>query len=501
MALVKVNDLEKNQVEMVFTIDKETFDKACFTAYKKNVGRLNVPGFRRGKAPKGMVEKLYGKGIFYEDALELTIPDAFEAAVKEASLRPVGRPDYDLEKIDDDGAEVKAKFFVYPKVDIKDYKGLEVHHDPHKVTDADVDAEIESVRRRNAREIEVTDRPAKEGDVAVIDYEGFVDGKAFDGGKGENHSLKLGSGQFIPGFEDQVAGHNPGDEFDVQVKFPDDYHAEELKGKDATFKCKLHSIKFDELPEADDEFAKDVSDFDTFAEYKADVKAKLEERAEKENEAHIEDHLAEMLAEKLEGDIPAPMIDTETENIVRDYDTRLRMQGLDLNTYLKYTGMTLDAMKNEFRPRAESQVKTRLALEKIAELENVTVEDSEVEEEISNIAKAYNMEVEKVKELVSSESVADDIKVKKALELVRAAAKVSGAKKPAAKKSTAKKTADADEAAPAKKPAAKKPAAKKTEAKADEKADAEKKPAAKNPAAKTGSAKPAAKKTAKSEKE
>jgi len=487
MALVKVTDLEKNQVEIEFTIDKESFEKACVASYKKNIGKLNVPGFRRGKAPKGMVEKIYGKGVFYEDALEITVPDAFDAAVKEAGVKLVGRPEYDVEKIDDEGVVLKAKCYTYPTVEIKDYKGIEVTRDEKKVTDADVDAEMDITRRRNARQIEVTDRAAAIDDIAVIDYEGFVDGVAFAGGKGENHNLKLGSGQFIPGFEDQIVGHMPGDEFDVNVTFPEEYHAEELKGKPAVFKTKLNAIKFDELPELDDEFAKDVSEFDTLAEYKADIKAKLTERAAKAADAAMEEALANIVCEKLEAEIPAPMVEVEAENMLRDYDTRLRMQGLDLNTYFKYTGQTLDTMREQFKPQAEKQVKTRLALEKIAELEDLKVEDSEIEEEIANIAKAYGMEVDKVKEVVAAESVAEDIRVRKAVEFVKANAKIVAAKKPAAKKTTAKKPAAEKTEGEEKKPAAKKTTAKKPAAEKTE--DGEKKPAAKKPAAKKTTAK------------
>ncbi len=502
MALVKVTDLEKNQVEIEFSIDKETFDKACVASYKKNIGKLNVPGFRRGKAPKGMVEKIYGKGVFYEDALEITVPDAFDAAVKEADLKLVGRPEYDVEKIDDEGVVLKAKCYTYPTVEIKDYKGVEVTRDEKAVTDADVEAEVDITRRRNARQIEVTDRAAAIDDIAVIDYEGFVDGVAFAGGKGENHNLKLGSGQFIPGFEDQIVGHMPGDEFDVNVTFPEEYHAEELKGKPAVFKTKLHSIKFDELPEADDEFAKDVSEFDTLAEYKADIKAKLTERAAKAADAAMEEALANIICEKLEGDIPAPMVEVEAENMVRDYDTRLRMQGLDLNTYFKYTGQTLESMREQFKPQAEKQVKTRLALEKIASLEDLKVEDKEIEEELENIAKAYGMEVDKVKELVAAESVADDIRVRKAIEFVKANAKIvaeAPAKKPAAKKTTAKKATAEKAEDEEKKPAAKKTTTKKAAA---EKAEGEeKKPAAKKTTTKktTTTKKAAAEKAEKTE--
>lgn len=489
MALVKVTDLEKNQVEIEFTIDKETFDKACVASYKKNIGKLNVPGFRRGKAPKGMVEKIYGKGVFYEDALEATVPDAFDAAVKEADLKLVGRPEYDVERIDDEGVVLKAKCYTYPTVEIKDYKGVEVVREEKEVTDADVDAEIETTRRRNARQIEITDRAAAIDDIAVIDYDGYVDGKAFAGGKGENYNLKLGSGQFITGFEDQIVGHVPGDEFDVNVTFPKEYHAEELKGRPAVFKTKLHAIKFDELPEVDDEFAKDVSEFDTLDEYKSDIKAKLTERVAKAADAAMEESLANIICEKLEGDIPAPMVEVEAENMLRDYDTRLRMQGLDLNTYFKYTGQTLDSMREQFKPQAEKQVKTRLALEKIASLEDLKVEDKEVDEEFENIAKAYGMEVDKVKELVTAESVADDIRVRKAVEFVKVNAKIvaeAPAKKSPAKKSSSKKATAEKAEGEEKKPAAKKASSKNATVENSE--DGEKKPAAKKTSSKKSAA-------------
>lgn len=281
------------------------------------------------------------------------------------------------------------------------------------------------MRSRNSRTVDITDRPAADGDIAVIDYEGFVDGKPFEGGKGEKHNLTLGSGQFIPGFEAQIVGHNPGDEFDVVVTFPEDYHAKELAGKEATFKTVLHEIKFNELPALDDDFAKDVSEFDTFDEYKADVKAKITDRHVKAADAEVEEKLIDALIDNLEADIPEAMFVNETENQLRDYDNRLRMQGLDLGTYLKYTGLDLDKMREQFRPRAERQVKTRLALEKIAELENLTVTDEDTEAEIKKIADMYGLETDKVKEQVSPDMLAEDIKVGKAVDIVKANAVIT----------------------------------------------------------------------------
>ena len=424
MSLKSRNKPTCNQVELEFTIEKEAFDKAVDAAYRKNVGKMNVPGFRKGKAPKAIIEKMYGKGVFYDDALNALIPDAFEAALDEAGEKPVGQPEFDIVSLEGD-VVIKAAFPVKPEVTVKNYKGYAVERAVAPTTDEEVDAEIAQVRSRNSRTVDITDRPAADGDIAVIDYEGFVDGKPFEGGKGEKHNLTLGSGQFIPGFEAQIVGHNPGDEFDVVVTFPEDYHAKELAGKEATFKTVLHEIKFNELPALDDDFAKDVSEFDTFDEYKADVKAKITDRHVKAADAEVEEKLIDELIDNLEADIPEAMFVNETENQLRDYDNRLRMQGLDLGTYLKYTGLDLDKMREQFRPRAERQVKTRLALEKIAELENLTVTDEDTEAEIKKIADMYGLETDKVKEQVSPDMLAEDIKVGKAVDIVKANAVIT----------------------------------------------------------------------------
>ncbi len=418
------------------------------------------------------------------------LPAAYENAIGSFEKTIVSRPAFDVESIDENGVTLTATFYTKPDVNIKDYAGIPVTREVEAVNDSEVDAEIERVRNRNARMIEITDRPAENGDIANIDYEGFVGGVPFKGGADKGHDLKLGSGQFIPGFEEQVIGHSVGDEFDVNVTFPKEYHAEELAGKEAVFKCRLNGVKFNELPELDDEFARDVSEFDTLDEYKKDIAAKLKERNEKTADKKVEDQLLEAVTEKLEADIPEAMFETETENFVRDYETRLRMQGLDLNTYFKYTGLDLETLKKQMRPDAERQVKSRLALEKIAELEGFTASDEEIDEEYGRLAEAYGMEVDKVKEAVGRDGVAEDLKVKKAADFIKEKAKITGktAKKPAAKKAPAKKAetaegeAEPEKKAPAKKPAAKKPAA----AKAEEapKAEPSKKPAAKKPAAK-----------------
>ena len=423
MSLIKKELTEKSGFVMEFSVSKEAYEKAENAAYKKNVKSMNVPGFRKGKAPKSVIEKFYGKGVFFEDAINACIPDAFDEAVKEAGLEVVGMPKFDLVSSESD-IVLKAEGFVKPEVTIEGYKGIEAEKKVEEVTDEAVEAELNRVRERNARTIEITDRAAANGDICNIDYEGSVDGVAFEGGKADGHDLKLGSGSFIPGFEDQIVGKNIGEEFDVNVTFPEDYHAKELAGKAAVFKTKLNAIKFEELPEADDEFAKDVSEFDTLDEYKADIKAKMVKRNEEKAQGEFENALAEALMEKLVAEIPEPMFEAETENYVRDYDSRLRQSGLDLNTYFKYTGLTLDALREQMRPQAEKQVKVRLALEKIASLENLTVTDDEIEAEYKRISEAYNVPADQVKGMIAAEDIKADLLVAHAMDVVKENAKV-----------------------------------------------------------------------------
>ena len=425
MSLKNTTKVETNLYEIEFDVDKATLEAAIEKVYRKEVKNINIPGFRKGKAPRSIIESRYGKGVFYEDAINEIIPDAYEAAIKEANLTVVSRPEFDIVTIDDNGVVLKAKFYVKPEVSVKDYKGIKVEKDVKVVTDEDVNAEIEAVRSRNSRVVDVEGRAVENGDIAVIDFDGYVDGVAFEGGKSENYNLTIGSGSFIPGFEEQIIGHNAGDEFDVNVTFPTEYHAAELAGKEAVFKIVLHSIKFNELPALDDEFAKDVSEFDTLDEYKADVKAKIEARNEKEAENAVEAQIIDALVANMEAEIPAPMFEAETENFVRDYDSRLRMQGLDLNTYFKYTGLTLETLREQFKPMAERQVKTRLALEKIVELEAIDATDDEVSAEFENLAKAYNMSADEVKKFVEAEAVKADLCVKKAVDLVKANAEIT----------------------------------------------------------------------------
>jgi trigger factor len=423
MSLIKKELTEKSGFTMEFSISAEALEKAKNAAYKKQVKSIKIPGFRPGKAPRSIIEKMYGKDVFFEDAVNSCIPDAFEEAVREAGLKVVGTPKFDL--VSDEGDIVlKAEGFVKPEVSIEGYKGIEAEKNVLPVTDDDVNAEVERVRARNARSVEVNDRAAEMNDTVTIDFDGSVDGVAFDGGKAEGHKLKLGSGSFIPGFEDQIVGKNIGEEFDVNVTFPEDYHEKSLAGKPAVFKTKINAITFDELPELDDEFAKDVSEFDTLSEYKDDLKAKMVKRNEDKAQAEFENAVVDTLIEKLVAEIPEPMFEIETENFVRDYDNQLRSNGLDLNTYFKYTGLTLDALRKDMRPRAEKQVKVRLALEKIAELEALTVSDEEAEGEYEKLSKAYNIPLENVKGMVPAEDIKADLLVARAMELVKENAKV-----------------------------------------------------------------------------
>ncbi len=425
MSKKSIDSIAANQYKLVFDVDRPTFEAAINKVFKKQNKNITIPGFRKGHAPRAIVEKMYGKEVFYEDAINEIIPDAYTDAMNGFEKTVVSRPEFDVETIDDNGVTLTATFFVKPDAEIADYLGIPVTRDEKEATDAEVDEELSRVQQRNSRMIEITDRPAQLGDSANIDFEGTIDGVPFEGGKAEGHTLKLGSGQFIPGFEDQIVGHSVGDTFDVTVTFPEDYHAEELKGKTAVFHCKLNGLEYNELPVLDDDFAKDVSEFDTLDEYKADIKAKIAERHKKQANNDVEEQLIKALCEKLVCDIPECMFENEVENFVRDYDNRLRMQGLDLSTYFQYTGMNLDSLRKNMRPDAERQVKTRLALEKIAALENLAVSEEEIAAEYARLAEAYNMEADKIKEAVAADAIADDLKVKKAIDLVKEKAVVT----------------------------------------------------------------------------
>ena len=425
MKLLNITDAEKNQKVIEFSVDKATFDAAVDKVYKKNVAKLNIPGFRRGKAPKSIIEKMYGKGFFYEDAINEILPEAYASALEESGLDVVSHPEIDIKTIDENGVVVTAAVYVKPEVKLGEYKGMEATRADVTVSDEAVDAEIKKALEGQARETEVTDRAAEMGDEVVFDFDGYVDSVAFAGGKSENYELKLGSGAFIPGFEEQIVGKNIGENFDVNVTFPADYHAEELAGKEAVFKCLIHAIKVRELPELDDEFVKDVSEFDTVDEYRADVTAKLQAEADKAEDANVDAQLMDKLVEMMEADIPEVMFTNEVENMMRDYETRLRYQGLDMEMFMKYTGQTADDLKAQFRPQAEKQVKTRLALEAVAAAEAFEATAEEIEAEYAKIAEAYNIKVEDVRAQIDDAAIAADLVVGKAAQLIRDTAVVT----------------------------------------------------------------------------
>lgn len=425
MSLKASNKVDTNRWELEIEVGAEQFEDALSRVFKREAKKIQIPGFRKGKAPRAFVEKYYGEQIFYEDAVNLLVPDAFDAAIKEAGLTVINDdPEMEIVTIGKEGFTFKGKVTTKPEVAIADYKGIEVKKPKVDITEEDIDKEVEKVRERNSRMITVEDRPAQLQDIAVIDFEGFIDGTAFEGGKGENFSLSLGSGQFIPGFEDQVVGHKSGDEFDITVTFPEDYQAEELKGKEAVFHIKLHEIKAKELPAFDDEFVKDVSDFDTIADYREDLKKKLAETREKMANDEVENALIDALIEKLEAEIPEAMYKNQVEESVHEFEYRLRSQGIDFDMYAKYTGMDKDAIRASVRPQAERRVKLRLALEKIAEQEELKPSEEELAEQYEKLAKAYEMEADKIKAFIPESDVANDLSVEKAMAFVRDNAKI-----------------------------------------------------------------------------
>lgn len=410
---------QANSYELVVNVDGETFEKAVNAVYRKQVKSINIQGFRKGKAPRRIIEKMYGSEVFYEDAMQDCYPEALYEASKEAGLKIVKVDTLEAVEAGKDGFTFKVEIIVEPTMEINDYLGIEVEKKSTEVTDELVNEEIEKVRDRNSRMITVEDRPAQDGDVAVIDFEGFVDGVAFEGGKAENYNLKLGSGNFIPGFEEQIVGHSTGEEFSITVTFPEDYQAEELKGKESEFKIVLHEIKSKELPELDDEFVKDVSDKETLDEYKEELKETIAKRLEEEAEKDIDNQIAEKLMELLEGEIPEAMFDNQATEMVREFEMRVRSQGIDMDTYMQYMGTDIEGLKAMYRKDAESRVKLRLALETIARKENIEVTDEMLEEEYNKLAENYKMEVEKVKVAIPADSLTEDIKTEKALNLVK----------------------------------------------------------------------------------
>ena len=415
---------EANSYELTVSVDGETFEKAINAVYKKQVKKINVQGFRKGKAPRRIIEKMYGTEVFYDDAMQDCYPDALYDAAKEADVKIVAVESLEALEAGKEGFTFKATIVVEPTMEIKDYKGLEIEKKSTEVTDELVNEELDKVRERNSRMVTVEDRPAQNGDTAVIDFEGFVDGEAFEGGKAENYNLSLGSGNFISGFEEQIVGHSTGEEFSINVKFPDEYQAEELKGKDAEFKINLHEIKAKELPEVDDEFVQDVSDKETVDEYKAELKETVANRLKDEAEKDVDDQIADKLIDLLEGEIPEAMFDNQVNDMVRDFEMRLRSQGMDMQTYMQYMGMDVNALKDMYRKDAEKRVKLRLALQTIADKENVEVTEADLDDEYSKMAEAYKMDVEKVKAAVPADSLTEDVRVQKALDIVKNTANI-----------------------------------------------------------------------------
>ena len=426
MSLKSNNKIETNKYELEVAVDGAAFEAAVEKAYLKNRKNIRLQGFRPGKAPRKMVEKMYGEGVFYEDAVNALVPDAVPAAIEEAGLKLVARPDIDVVSVDkNDGVVFKVTCITKPEVSVSDYKGIEAVRNVKAVTDEDVDNQINSVRERNGRTITVEGRAAQNGDTVVFDFEGFKDGVPFDGGKADNYELKLGSGQFIPGFEDQIVGKNVDEAFEVNVTFPEEYQVPELAGQPAVFKCLIHEIKAVELPDVDDEFVKDVSEFETVDEYKADIKAKLTERAEKAADAEVENAVFDAVVAKLEAEIPQVMFDSKVDDFVADFEQRLSYQGLNLEMYLQYTGSDMAKFRESFKEQAEKNVKLRLALEKIAELENITATDEDIDAEVNKMAEMYKMSAEDIKAAISTEMLAEDIKIRKASDFVKDNAKIA----------------------------------------------------------------------------
>ena len=419
MASIKAKEIEKNKYEFEFLIEKEAFDAEVNKVYRKNVSKMNVPGFRKGKAPKHIIEKLYGATVFYDEALDNLLPEAYENALNATKLDAVSRPELDVVSIDEKGVALKAQVWVKPNVEISSYTGLEVEKETVEVTDEDIMKDIDATRERNSRMLTVTDRAAQDGDQAVIDFEGFLDEVAFEGGKGEKFPLGLGSGSFIPGFEEQIVGKNVGDEFDINVTFPEDYGAENLAGKEVVFKIKLHELKVKELPELDDEFVKDVSEFNTVDEYKADIKAKITERREKSAESKVENDLLDALIANTECEIPDCMIQQEIDGYIHDYEYRLQAQGGNLEMYFQYTGMTMEKLRENFKSDAERQVKIRLALTKIAKTEKLKALKKDIEAEYKKIATGYNVDIETVKSSIPESGISEDIVLRKAVDFVK----------------------------------------------------------------------------------
>lgn len=419
---VKCEEVEKNLVKLTFEVSSEEFDKAIDRAYNKNKSKFNVPGFRKGKAPKNVVYKMYGKTAFYDEALNDLLPQAYETALKESGVEAVARPEFDVEEIKEGEPVVyTALVTTKPEVKLGEYKGIKVAKIDYTVSDEDVDKDIEAARQKNSRLVSIDDRAVQSGDIAVIDFEGFVDGTAFEGGKGEDYELEIGSNTFIPGFEDQLIGASIDDLVDVNVTFPEEYHAEELKGKDALFKVKINDIKVREIPELDDDFASEVSEFDTLEEYRADVRKQLEEKAKEKAEGETQNAVIEKAVENAEFEVPEKMIENQINNMINDFAQRLSYQGMNLDMYLQYTGSTIDQMKEQYREGAVKQVNAGLVLEAIAKAEGIEVSPEELELNLVDMAKKYGMELDKLKELISEaelDGIRKEMEFQKTIEML-----------------------------------------------------------------------------------
>jgi len=416
---LQVEKLEKNMAKLTIEASAEEFEAAVEKAYQKAKKSISLPGFRKGKAPRRMIEKMYGTGVFYEDAANELIPDAYSKALSECEEQIVSQPKIDVVQIESGKPFIfTAEVALKPEVTLGEYKGVEVEKAPVEVTDAEIDAEVDKQREQNARTIDIDDRAVEKGDMIKLDFDGSVDGVPFDGGKAENYDLTVGSGSFIPGFEDQLVGVKIGEEVDVKVTFPEDYHAEELKGKEAVFKCTVHEIKAKELPEIDDEFAAEVSEFDTLEEYKADVKAKIKEQKAADGKRNQEDQAVEQAVKNAEYEIPQPMIDTQTTQMVEDFAQRIQSQGITLEQYFQFTGLTAEKMMEDMKPQAIKRIETRLVLEAIAKAENIEITDEKVDEELAKMAESYKMEVEKLKEFMGEnekKQMKEDLAVQEAV--------------------------------------------------------------------------------------
>lgn len=420
MSLKSSNKTDVNTTELVISIDPETFEAAVEKEYQRQKKNIQIKGFRKGKVSRKLAEKEFGEGAFYEGAINSLVGPEIDTAVNETGIILVDRPSLEVLSIDKaEGVEIKAVCITKPEIEIADYKGIKAPKQVSEITDEDIDKQIEMIRKKNARIVSVVDRPAEMNDEVIIDFEGFFGEEAFEGGKGEDHPLRLGSGQFIPGFEEQIVGHNIGDEFDVNVTFPEDYQMVDYAGKDAVFKTKLKAISYEELPEIDDDLVKDATEFDTVEEYKNDIRAKLEEAAVNQAEASFENAIMEKLIEKVDAPIPNCMYEHRIDALINNFNQQLRQQGMDLKLYFQYTGMDMDSFRETYRDRAESEVKLRLALEKIAELEDIEVSEEEINNGLSEIAASNNMDVETVKRFINVNEYSEDLKVQKAVDLVK----------------------------------------------------------------------------------